>query len=130
MDCGVSSAYLAFANNLPRKRSAITHCAGCRIRRKQCAYLKGHCSRLATGEVNFCWECPGYPCERLKHLDARYRTRFGMSLIGNLDLIKRAGVQALIEQQRIRFGCPACGRLRSVHNRRCCVCETVRSGED
>lgn len=131
MDCGVCSAYLAYANQIPRKRGEVIHCEGCRARGKHCAYLKGHCVRLASGQVNFCFECPKYPCERLKHLDERYRKRYTMSLIENLELIKKAGVQALIENQQARYNCPTCGQLRSVHNQRCFACEkalSLRSG--
>lgn len=127
MDCGVCSAYLAHTRNVPRKRGAISHCAGCRACGKKCAYLKSHCPQLRTNEVTFCYECAEYPCERLKHLDSRYRKHFGISLIENLDLIQKAGVQALIERQQVRFGCDACGQLRSVHNGKCYVCEKVLS---
>jgi hypothetical protein len=60
-------------------------------------------------------------------VDARYRKRYGMSLIENLDLIRTAGLQALIERQQVRYGCAVCGQLRSVHNGRCYICETVTS---
>lgn len=123
MDCGVCSAYLAYANQIPRKRGEVIHCEGCRARAKRCAYLKGHCARLATGQIRFCFECPQYPCERLKHLDRRYRGRYGMSLIENLELIKNSGTRALIARQQARFGCPTCGQLRSVHNQKCFACE-------
>jgi len=127
MDCGVCGAYLAYSNGVPRKRGAILHCVGGRARGKQCAYLKDHCAAIKTGEVQFCYEWAEYPCERLRVLDSRYRKRYGMSLIENLDLIREASVQALIERQQVRYGCAACGQLRSVHNGRCYVCETVTS---
>lgn len=125
MDCGVCGAYLAYSHDVPRKRGATIHCTGCRARRKRCAYLKGHCPPLANGDVNFCFECADYACERLQHLDSRYRGRYGMSLIENLDLVRDAGIHALIEHQQARFGCPRCGHLRSVHNQKCYACEDV-----
>ncbi len=127
MDCAVCSGYLAFAHGIPRKRGAITHCAGCRARNKQCAWLKGNCAKLRNNRIRFCFECVDFPCARLAHLDARYRRDYGMSLIENLELIRDAGVQALIDRQQKRFGCARCGQLRSVHNRKCFACETVRS---
>ena len=127
MDCAVCSGYLAFANAVPRRRGAISHCAGCRIRGKRCAYLKGHCRRLALGRVEFCYECPEFPCARLRHLDERYARTYGMSLIGNLELIRDAGFAAFAARQRSLFGCPACGALRSVHNGQCFACERVSS---
>jgi hypothetical protein len=127
VDCGVCSAYLAYTNHIPRRRGAISHCSGCRIRKKKCAYLKGHCRRLASDEVEFCFQCAEYPCVRLKHLDGRYRKGFGASPISNLEIIRESGIQELIDRQQSRFGCAACGRLRSVHNQKCFFCEKISS---
>jgi hypothetical protein len=127
MDCGVCGAYLAHSHDVPRQRGVIAHCSGCRARGKRCAYLKGHCSALADGDVDFCFECADYACARLQHLDSRYRERYGMSLIENLDVVREAGVAALIDRQQARFACARCGRLRSVHNQKCYVCDEVRT---
>lgn len=126
MDCAVCSAYLACVNHVPRERGAITHCQGCRLRPKHCAYLKGHCVALSQGEIEFCYECAEYPCDRLKRIDARYRKTYGMSFIDNLEVIQASGIGALVAQQQLRFACPRCGELRSVHNGKCFACETVR----
>jgi len=125
MDCAVCSSQLAFANGVPRRRGAIAHCAGCRIRGKRCAFLKGHCRRLALGRVEYCFECPEYPCDRLGRLDGRYARTYGMSLIGNLEAIRADGIEAFIARQRSRFGCPRCGGLRSVHNGKCFACQRI-----
>ncbi len=130
MDCAVCSAYLARASGVPRKRGAITHCSGCRLRNKRCAYLKGNCRRLDAGRVDFCYECPDFPCSHLRHIDARYRANYGMSFIGNLELIRDAGIEALLRRQQERFGCRSCGGLRSVHNGKCFACEPVAHWRD
>jgi len=127
MDCAVCSAYLAQAHGIPKKRGAISHCLGCRARPKQCACLKGRCRRLATGRVDYCFECPDYPCERLGRIDRRHRTTYGMSFLENLAVIRQHGAEAFVRFQQSRFGCPQCGGLRSVHNRKCFVCDPVRS---
>jgi Protein of unknown function (DUF3795) len=127
MDCAVCSAYLAWSHGIPRKRGAITHCAGCRARNKQCAWLKGICAQLRNNRIRYCYQCADFPCAHLRHLDARYRRDYGMSLIENLELIRDAGEQALIDRQQARFGCEHCGQPRSVHNRKCFACDTVRS---
>jgi len=127
MDCGVCSAYLAFKNNVPRRRGTISRCSGCRIRKKKCAYLKGHCARLASGEIEYCFECAEFPCARLKHLDERYRQTYGVSPIANLEIIRASGVQELVDRQQSRFGCATCGQLRSVHSQKCFVCEKISS---
>jgi hypothetical protein len=53
-----------------------------------------------------------------------------MSLIESLDLIRQAGVRALIDRQQARFGCDRCGGLRSVHNGKCYACDDVRSWKE
>ncbi len=54
MNCAVCSSYLAYSKGIPQKRGAISHCAGCRPRNKQCAYLKGHCDQISKGLLRFC----------------------------------------------------------------------------
>lgn len=130
MDCGICSAYLAYANDIPTKRAAITHCAGCRVRPKHCAYLKSHCVQLSQGEVEFCFQCAEYPCAHLEHIDQRYRTTYGMSLIENLEVIQSSGMAAFLARQQLQFACPRCGALRSVHNGKCFSCEPVRHWRD
>jgi len=127
MDCSLCSAYLAFLNSIPKKRGRISHCAGCRLRNKQCAFLKGHCERLKKGEVEFCFQCSIYPCERLGRLDQRYRRNFGMSLIQNLEDIRALGVAGFMREQQERYGCPTCGGRISVHNKKCFHCERIVS---
>ena len=128
MNCGVCSGYLAFTHNVPKKRGKITHCSGCRARPKYCAYLKGHCSRLGKGEVEFCYECSDFPCERLKRIDHRYRTQYATSFIRNLEEIRDRGMTAFLQHQRRQYTCKKCRKdVVSVHNGRCYTCENVTS---
>ena len=130
MHCAVCSGYLAYLNQIPRKRGKIAHCAGCRPRDKQCAYLKGHCGRLKRKGLQFCFQCPEYPCKRLLHIDERYRNNYGMSFIENLEDIRRNGVEIFLKHQRKRFSCPTCKGWLSVHNKKCFACDTVNSWKD
>jgi|WetSurMetagenome_2_1015567.scaffolds.fasta_scaffold00027_59 hypothetical protein len=122
--CAICSGYLSFVSNSP-----INKCRGCRARNKQCAWLKKNCKdnrKLLKGDIEFCYECDSYPCDRLQRLDARYRRDFGMSMIDNLDFIRNKGVEAFIENQCRKYRCEKCGGLRSVHNGKCFACEKVR----
>ena len=133
MNCAICSSYLAYKNNIPRKKGKISYCSGCRIRNKQCAFLKKKCEdnlKLLRGEVNFCFECNRFPCERLSHLDQRYRKNFGMSLINNLNKIKEKGILTFIEDQYRKYKCPKCGNLISIHSKKCFVCGKVNSWKD
>ena len=54
---------------------------------------------------HFCFECSEFPCERLKHLDSRYRTRYGMSEIENLEYIRDHGIRKFLELERKKWIC-------------------------
>jgi len=125
MDCSTCSFYLAYINGVPRKRGQIFHCIGCRPRNKQCAYLRGQCELLAINKIDFCFECDRYPCERLRKFDRRYRRMYGVSPIENLEVIHTKGIVFFLKQQHKRHGCPNCGGMISVHNKKCFVCDKV-----
>jgi putative endonuclease len=63
-----------------------------------------------------------YPCDKLKHLDKRYRTRYGMSMIDNLYKIKRIGLEDFMKIENSRWVCPNCGNQICVHNKKCYFC--------
>jgi hypothetical protein len=127
MDSALCSAYLAYAHGVPKQRGKGPHCSGCRIRDKQCGFLKKHCPPLAKGAVRSCYECADFPCERLRRLDARYRTRYGMSFIDNLEEIRRIGIAGFTEAQAERHRCPRCGGTVCVHDKRCYRCDPTGS---
>ena len=54
------------------------HCRSCSI---------ANCEFLEKTKSGYCYECEKYPCRRLKNLDKRYRLKYGMSMIGNLNFI-------------------------------------------
>jgi hypothetical protein len=58
----------------------------------------------------------------LKHLDKRYRTRYGMSMIENLENIHKMGIRSFVASEEARWACPECGSLVCVHNRYCYGC--------
>lgn len=127
INCAICSAYLAYKNNIPNKK--IHNCRGCRARNKQCAFLKKRCKdglKLLKGEVDFCFECNCYPCDRLEHLDERYRKKYGMSMIENLNEIKKTGLINFIKNQK-KYECQKCGNLISIHNKKCFVCDQIIS---
>jgi len=130
MDCSTCSFYLAFINGIPKKRGSISQCIGCRPRNKQCAYLKGQCELLPQNKIEFCYQCPRYPCDRLSRFDQRYRRTYGVSPIQNLEDIRDHGVEAFLRAQDKRFSCVNCGEKVSIHNKKCFVCEKIMSWKD
>lgn len=54
-------------------------------------------------------------CRRLKDLDKRYRSKYHMSIIENLVIIRYHGMDFFLKQQDTKFYCPACGEIICVH---------------
>ena len=123
MNCALCASYLALINDVKTKGIKIPYCIGCRARNKKCMFIKKSCSRLLKGEVRFCFECPVFPCDRLKTLDSRYKLRYRMSMIDNLRFIKKHGMQKFLDAQEKKWKCPNCGELISCHNGLCFSCE-------
>ena len=117
MNCGICMAYL-------RKER---RCLGCyredaskSVTRIRC--IIRNCETIKTSESGFCFECSRYPCKRLRQLDKRYRTRYSMSMIENLESIKNIGLAAFVEKEKERWICPNCGGVICVHRGYCYDC--------
>ncbi len=86
----------------------------CRIR---------NCEQLANGKIKYCSEtCGKFPCARLKQLDKRYRTNYGMSMIDNLKTINEFGLRHFIQNETKKWFCPECGEMLCVHKPVCLSC--------
>ncbi|HLE74959.1 MAG TPA: DUF3795 domain-containing protein [Candidatus Bathyarchaeia archaeon] len=123
MNCTLCASYLALQNEVKSKGIRVPYCAGCRPRNKKCAFLKKQCSKLLNGEVTYCFECTSFPCDRLKTIDNRYKARYKMSLIDNLNFIKKHGINKFLGEQKKLWKCPNCGEMISCHNGICFNCE-------
>lgn len=74
-----------------------------------------NCKDRAAGGHQFCFSCVKYPCADLLHLDGRYRTKYGVSVIENLERIRAVGVTSFVAEETIRWSCPACGSRLCMH---------------
>ena len=83
-----------------------------------------NCELLAKTKSGFCYECTKYPCTRLKNLDKRYRTKYRMSMIANLNFIRDNGMERFLENEALRWSCPECGEGVSVHRDTCLHCKS------
>lgn len=122
INCARCSAYLAYKHDAKGKGVAMYCCEGCRPKRKKCGHLMKDCSLLRRGQVRFCYECGDFPCAKLRLIDERYRKSYRMSLLENLELIKRSGVEGFLAKEREAWSC-GCGELRSCHNGLCFACD-------
>jgi hypothetical protein len=119
--CGMNCA-LCYAHLREKKRCAgcngddaskPNHCRVCRIKL---------CEQTKAGAQAFCYECTTFPCPRLRQLDKRYRTKYAMSMIENLESIRDVGLDAFIATERERWKCEACGGVVCVHQADCVHC--------
>ncbi len=106
-------------------------CPGCNENREnQTKYRSrctiANCEKLAATESGFCYDCPTYPCARLKQLDNRYRTNYGMSMFENLAIIKENGIEEFLKHEEERWKCKSCGKILSVHRKKCLSCGVPR----
>ena len=132
MNCAICSRYLAYKNNLPEVKGKITHCIGCRPANRKCVVQKNCIDnrKLLKREIDFCFECNCFPCDRLKKLDDRYKQNYNMSMIKNLMDIKTEGISKFVKQQYEKYKCPKCEGLISTHSGKCFVCDNIKSWKE
>lgn len=123
MNCAICSGYLAFLNDVRSKGIKMPYCMGCRPRDKKCSFLKKRCQLLLSGKIKYCYQCKDYPCTNLEHIDNRYRTSYKMSMIENLEYIKKYGVGKLLKSEEKKWKCSGCGEVICCHNGICFNCE-------
>jgi len=126
MNCNLCVSYQAMRYDLKKKGFRKAYCAGCLPRGKNCAFMKKACDLLGKGLVRFCYECGDFPCRRLKTLDKRYRNSYHMSMIDNLEFIKKQGIESFLEKEAAKWRCPECGETICCHNGVCFNCNLDR----
>lgn len=95
MNCGICKAYLRRKNP----------CHGCNEAEQNWPKTRLNCQlRLCQKRTDkFCYSCDEFPCDRLKRLDKRYRTRYGMSEIDNLQNIRDHGIDVFLKEESKRW---------------------------
>ncbi len=121
MNCGICLGYLrdknrcdgcnAIDGNLPN------YCSKCIIR---------NCENITANGLKLCYACGKFPCARLRQLDKRYRTNYGMSMLENLIQIRDYGMDRFLENEKERWKCKSCGATICVHRSCCLRCKTPR----
>ena len=117
MNCSVCQAHLREKRKCPgchgkdaNKSISAIHC------------IIRNCEMVKISQSGFCYECIKYPCKRLQRLDKRYRTKYAMSMIENLEYIKGSGLSAFVEKENERWCCRKCGGVICVHRGYCFHC--------
>ena len=121
MNCGICMAYLREKNKCPGCRAADTNKA---ISVMRCKIA--NCEFIQKGKAKFCFRCGDFPCKKLIHLDKRYRTRYRMSMIENLENIRDTGIREFLRNEEPRWTCLQCGGTICVHKGYCYSCGTKK----
>lgn len=90
------------------------HCVKC--------YMKT-CSNTKNNKYSYCYECDEFPCKKLKYLDSRYKLKYHMSMIENLNKIKEKGEKTFLAQEEKRWICKNCKSIICVHYEDCPACK-------
>ena len=111
MNCAICMAFLREKNT----------CNGCYAPDRKCSL---RCTISACGNIRdrYHHECGNFPCDRLRGLDNRYRTKYHMSMLDNLAAIKKDGIRAFVKSERERWTCKECGGTIDVHHYCCSAC--------
>ncbi|MBK8944065.1 MAG: DUF3795 domain-containing protein [Ignavibacteriae bacterium] len=122
MNCGLCIGYQRIKNKCAGCQSTSlnksNHCFTCSIK---------NCEFLLNDKSKFCYTCAKYPCKRIRNLDKRYRTKYGMSMIENLNTIKEIGIKKFIQNEKKKWSCSKCGNIICVHREICLVCGEKKS---
>lgn len=131
MNCSLCISYQSMKNDLKRQGFHKKYCPGCIPRGENCIHMGDQCELLAKGKIRFCYECEIFPCKRLKTLDKRYRTKYHMSMIENLEFIRDNSVELFLKEEEIKWLCNECGGIICCHNGLCLNCdlETLRKNK-
>lgn len=121
MNCRLCLGYIREKNKCPgclrivSSESQKSKCrTTCQIR---------NCDEITKGKSKYCSDrCIRFPCARLKQLDKRYRTRYGMSMIDNLTMIHKCGIRHFLRMEKGKWVCPECGAMICVHWPSCLSC--------
>ncbi len=122
LNCRLCRAYIRDKNS----------CSGCRAddahKLKYCVTCKiKNCRHLDNGSKRFCFDCEEFPCAKIKHLDKRYRTKYQLSVISNLEVIKHQGVRHFINEEKENWQCPNCAEVICMHKEVCIFCGWART---
>lgn len=120
--CGACRQYLLWKKDLLEERGYKLGCKGCRIRNKNCAFIRRDCSQLTKKQLEYCHECEKFPCGKLERLDALYQERYSVNLVANLERIKEIGVENWLLEQKNLYTCPDCGGEICIHDAECYDC--------
>lgn len=98
MNCNLCRGYLREKNTCSGCNSSgnkPNYCHRCSIK---------NCQILQQNKWKYCSStCEQYPCARLKSLDTRYRAKYAMSMLDNLEYIEKQGIRKFIQKEEKKW---------------------------
>lgn len=112
MNCNLCLAYLRDKNKCPGcnmdGKTKPAYCLRCFV--KNCEVIKNKNWKYCSPN------CDKFPCERLKKLDKRYKTKYTMSMIENLQFIENNGIRKFLQYEKEKW--IKNGKIFCVHNKK------------
>ena len=119
INCRTCIGYFGYKINGEKQ----TPCQGCRTKADTCGFFKKHCKNLENKEkIQYCYECPDFPCENLEKIDKYYSEKYAVSIIESFKFIKSKGMEEFLKIEKEKWKCPTCGGVICVHTKRCYAC--------
>ena len=123
INCKLCIAYQFKDKDINKRGFHRRYCPGWIPRGSNCLHMGDSCDLLKNGIVRFCYECEKFPCKRLKALDKRYRSKYQVSAIDNLNYIRDKGLEEFLSSQDAIWKCKKCNDFICCHNGLCLTCE-------
>ena len=119
LNCGICHETL-------RKENPCTGCLGPNETKSD--YCANHC-KISVCDIRqtlpdrFCDQCPQFPCSEMTDKEIWYANTYPMveSLMGNLALIRKEGMEKFLQLEAERWGCTVGGTI-CVHTGICSGC--------
>lgn len=124
--CGMNCA-ICLAQQRDRNK-----CLGCRemsesksSQCRKCIKMPGE--TIEENKMPFCSDkCEKFPCTRLKNLDKRCKNKYKISILDNLDNIKKFGITKFVKSEHNSCKLSNCEELLCVHRDSCLNCGEKR----
>ena len=135
--CGACSLYIGTTEDPERLQKHSrdlqltpeeVSCHGCRTSKR--ALFCRNCRFLACAaehEVEFCGECPEYPCPDLQKFQAEYPHR--NEIWNDLKQINELGVDEWLKYAEQHYSCPECHTINSAYSLECRKCGHIPASD-
>lgn len=101
-------------------------CVGCNNSGNKPTYCISCKIKICTENRNeYCNMCEKHPCKRLKDLEKRYRTKYGVNIYENMKNILEYGISVFIKNEKKKWSCLKCGSILSMHKEHCNECKSI-----